>query len=181
MRLRPILMMVVVLVALGMYVYLANRPGPAPPTAPRPYIWSLESVDLKRVAISLPSVNKRLAWIRREDHNWSFDAPDGPQVNVKRWGGGVPLLLSRPGAERRIADQATDEQLTAYGLNEPGMTIGLTLKNGHSFKIEVGDRTPDGQAYYIRLANARDIYTVHHTWRDVLERLVLEPPYPTPE
>lgn len=173
--------MAVVLVALGIYVYLSSRPEPALPVAPPPYIWSIEIEDLVRLAITLPSVGKSLAWVQREDRNWYFDTPDGPQVNTKRWGGGVPLLLRRPGADRRIADHATDEQLSVYGLNDPDMTIGLTLKNGHTLTIEVGDRTPDSQAYYLRLADAQDIYTIHYTWRDVFERLVLEPPYPGSE
>jgi hypothetical protein len=32
-----------------------------------------------------------------------------PKVNMKRWGGGIPLLLSGPGAERLITSEATDK------------------------------------------------------------------------
>lgn len=39
MRRRPIVLMAVVLVALGIYVYLSSRPEPAPLTPPRPSIW----------------------------------------------------------------------------------------------------------------------------------------------
>ncbi len=181
MRFRPILAMTVILMALGMYVYLSSRPEQAPPAAPRLPMWSVETDDLKRVSISLPSVGKSLAWVKHEDHNWYFDIPEGSPVNTKRWGGGVPLLLSAPEAERRIAEHATGAQLVAYGLNVPSITMSLTLVTGRTIQIEVGDRTPDGQAYYIRLAEAREVYAVHHTWYHVLERLVLEPPYPESE
>ncbi len=177
-RHHPILLMLVILGALGISVYLSSRPKLAPPTPPRPYIWSIEIEDLVRLAIALPSLGKQLAWVQGEDRNWYFDTPDGPQVNMKRWGGGVPLLLKRPVAERHIADQATDERLAVYGLTAPNMTIGLTLKNGNTLTIAVGDRTPDRQAYYLRLAGAPDIYTIHYTWHSVFERLVLDPPYP---
>ena len=97
---------------------------------------------------------------------------------MKRWGGGIPLLLSGPGAERIIADNATDEQLEMYGLVDPKMRIDLTLENEDNINIEVGDSILTGQARYVKLIDSGDVYTVHYTWYEVLERLVLEPPYP---
>ena len=36
---------------------------------------------------------KREAWIKRKDRYWYFDKPNGPKVNMKRWGYGIPLLF----------------------------------------------------------------------------------------
>ena len=46
---------------------------------------------------------------------------DGPQVDNQRWGGGIPLLLSGPGANRLILQNATDAQLADYGFNTPNL------------------------------------------------------------
>ncbi len=100
---------------------------------------------------------------------------------VKRWGGGISLLLSGPGAELLIADNASEKQLGIFGLIEPRMKIDLTLENSKTIQIDVGDSTPDAQGFYVRLRHAKVIYTVHETWYHILERLVLEPPYPDPE
>ena len=180
MKLRTILIMVVVLVALG-GLYISSRPKPAPPKEPRPFVWKVEMDKLKTIAISLPHAGKSEAWVKHEDRYWYFDEPDGPKVNMKRWGGGIPLLLSGPAANRHITENATDEQLSIYGLDDPQMRIQLTLENEDSINIEVGERTPDHQAYYIKLRNSRDLYTVDYTWYNVLERLVLAPPIPVPE
>ena len=59
--------------------------------------------------------------------------------------------------------------------------IELTLENEDIINIQVGDSTPDRQGYYIKLQPSRDVYTVDYTWFDVVERLVLDPPYPVPE
>jgi len=168
-------------VALGVVFFISSLPNPEPQPEPRPFVWSVEMDDLKRMAISLPSAGKSEAWVKHEDKYWYFDKPEGPKVNMKRWGGGIPLLLSGPGAERLIADDATDEQLEIYGLKDPKMKMNLVLENEDTIDIEVGDRTLDGQAYYIKLLHSRAVYTVDFTWYDVLERLVLEPPYPEPE
>jgi hypothetical protein len=61
------------------------------------------------------------------------------------------------------------------------MKIELALESGDNINIELGDSNPDGQGYYIKLADSRSVYTVDFTWFNVLERLVLDPPYPEPE
>jgi len=181
-RLRTILIMVAILITLGAaFYFFSSRPDPTPPAQPRPSVWQVEMDELKTISISLPRAGKTESWVKHEDRYWYFDEPDGPEVNTKRWGGGIPLLLSGPKANRLIAENDTDERMMVYGLADPQMRIQLSLENGESIDIEVGDVTPDGGAYYIRLSDSRDVYTVDHTWYRVLERLVLEPPYPEPE
>ena len=136
-------------------------------------------MELRRIDISLPKQGMSQAWIMHEDRYFYFDEPRGPKVDTVRWGGGIPLLLSGPVATRLIAEQATAQQLELYGLDKPIMQIDLTLDNGDHIRTEIGDSTPNGQGYYIRRADL--IYAVDYTWFDVLERLVLDPPYPNAE
>jgi len=117
----------------------------------------------------------------KDDRYFYFDYPEGPRVDMNRWGGGIPLLLSGPGADRRIAKDATEKKLDEFGFTEPQMEIALTLENGDVINIAVGDSTPDGSTYYVKLVNSNNVYTVDSTWYGVFEDLVLNPPYPTPE
>lgn len=175
-----IVAMVGILAALAIAYSVSRRSEPAPRPEPRPFLWSVEMDELKRMVISLPPEGKGETWVKREDKYWYFDRPGGPRVDMQRWGGGVPLLLSGPRADRPIADSATDERLRIYGFRAPAMRIELTLENNDTINAEVGDRTPDGRAYYVKLLSSRDVYAVDHTWVEVLERLVREPPYPEP-
>jgi hypothetical protein len=175
---RVILVMLAVVIALAAVLYFTSRPKPQPVEEPRPFVWSVDMEELKTMAISLPHEGKREAWVKHQDQYWYFDKPGGPMVDMKRWGGGVPLLLSGPGANRRITEKVTDAQLEAYGLDDSRMRIRLTLENGQAIDIDVGDPTPDGRACYVRLKDAGEVYTVDASWYDVLEHLVLVPPYP---
>jgi hypothetical protein len=177
-RIRTIIILAVVLVVLGAVFYLTSRPSPQPVAEPRPYVWRVEMEDLATMAISLPHDGKHKAWVQHEDKYWYFDEPDGPRVDMNRWGGGIPLILSGPAANRRIAEKADDDTLRLYGLADPRMRIRLGLKDETGLSIDVGDQTPDGLAFYVMLTDVRDVYTVDATWYGVLERLVLEPPYP---
>jgi hypothetical protein len=179
--LRAVLVMLAVVVVLGAVLYVTTRPRAAPPpVVTRPYVWLVDMLELARMSISLPPRGLSETWVKHTDQYWYFDKPQGQKVNMKRWGGGIPLILSGPASNRRIVAGATDEQLSLYGLANPRMRIALTLKAGQTINILVGDATPDQQAYYIKLADSGEVFTVDATWYAVLERLVLDPPYPVP-
>ena len=181
MKLKSIMVLVVMLAFSGILYYFTSQTEPPPPTKPRPFVWDVDMEELAKMAISLPAQGKREAWVKHKDRYWYFDQPEGQKVNMKRWGGGIPLLLSGPGAERLIVDNASEKQLEIFGLIEPRMKIDLTLENRKTIQIDVGDSTPDVQGFYVKLRQSKVIYTVHESWYHVLERLVLEPPYPDSE
>jgi len=145
------------------------------------YVWLFEMEELQHIQIDLPNVDKTEKFLKQEDRQWYFDDPPGPKVDPDRWGGGIPLILSGPGAERPIAKDADDEQLAVFGFTQPILTMTLTKDDGEIYKIEVGDAVPDGHAHYVRLADSTSVYIVDASWYEVLERLVLEPPYPPEE
>ncbi len=181
MRLRNILILLVVLLALGGYFYFSSRPEPAPPPEPQLYVWLIDMEEIQYIEIRLPGEGKSQAFIQEEDRTWHFDDPQRSAVDMQRWGGGIPLLLSGPGTNRVIAENATDEQLAKFGLRQPQMEVALTLEDSSRLNISVGDSTPDGKNYYVKAPGSNDVALVDYTWFEVLERLVKEPPYPPPE
>lgn len=177
-NLRSLLLLTAAAAGLAVALYYTSRPKPQPRPEPRPFVWGFDMMELVRMEIELPRVGMRERWKRGEDRQWYFDDEQELPVNGDRWGGGIALLVSGPGANRRIAEEATDEQLERFGLTEPQMTLGLTLTDGEFVKVIVGDATPDGRSYYIKELTDRGVYTVDFTWYGVLERLVTDPPYP---
>jgi hypothetical protein len=180
MKLRTIAVMAAVLVVLGVVFYFFGRtPEAKPSPEPQPFVWSFDFTRLKRIAIKLPRTGKGEAWVKHADSFWYFDRPDGPRVDQKRWGGGIPLILSGPGADRLIASNATAGKLAIYGLADPRMIIDITTDSGETLQVAVGDQRPDLGAYYVAAVGSNTVYSVDYTWYDVLERLVLDPPYPS--
>ncbi len=177
MRLRTILILLVILLALGGYFYFTNRPEPPPKPETQLFVWLIEMEEIEHIEIRLPHEDKSQAFIKEEDRSWHFDDPQRSSVDMERWGGGIPLLLSGPGAKRVIAENATQEKLAEFGLTQPQMEIILTLEDGYILNITVGDRTPDGTAFYVKAPGSNDVALVDYTWYEVIERLVKEPPY----
>jgi len=132
MRLRLIVIMAAVFVALGVLFVIAARPRPVQQAESRPIVWSVEMQELEAIAISLPRDGKSEAWVKHADKYWYFDRPGGPKVDMNRWGGGIPLILSGPAAERHITAESTAEQLEEYGLADPRMRILRSVPRAES-------------------------------------------------
>lgn len=180
MRLRNILILLAVLLITGGYFYFSSVPKPVVPPEPRPYVWLIEMDDIQHITIELPREDKSQSFIKISEGDkfpWFFDDPEKSDVDQKRWGGGIPLLLSGPGAERVISVNTTEEKLAEFGLLEPQMRINLDLENGDSMTIKVGDETPNGSNHYVQAPDSNDVALVDNTWFAVLRRLVTEPPY----
>ena len=135
---------------------------------------------IERIELRLPREGGSQAFIkitRGDQFPWFFDDPKRSRVDIDRWGGGIPLLLSGPGTARIISEHTTEEKLAELGLIKPQMEITLTLEKGKALSIKVGDRTPDGHAYYVQSPYSTEVALVDYTWFNVLKRLVKEPPY----
>jgi len=180
-RIRNILILFAILLALGGYFYFSKTPELPPKVEPRVFLWNIEMGEMQHIKIRLPREDKSVAFVKISQENkfpWYFDDPQRSEVDVARWG--IEFLLTGPGAERVIAKNATEEKLTEFGLTQPQMEITLTLEDGDILNITVGDRTPDGINYYVQAPDSNDVALVDYTWYEVLERLVKEPPYAPP-
>jgi hypothetical protein len=176
-RVRNILILLAVLLVLGGVYFVVSRPEPEEPTQPTVYVWDVDEADIQHIVISLPRQDLSQAFIKISEGAWYFDDQQKTPVYSFRWGG-IPLLLSGPGADRVIIkENATAEELDRYGLAEPSMIITLTLADESTMIINVGDSTPDGYNYYVKAPNSNAVALVDYTWYDVLSGLVLDPPY----
>ncbi len=182
MKTKNILILVALLAVLGGAFYIVARPKPAPAQQPKDYVWLIEQEDIARITMTLPRetppLSESFISISQGDKfPWFFDDPQRSPVDAARWGGGIPLLLSGPGADRVVAQSATAEQLSMFGFDKPAMDIQLEMKDGKTMHIEVGDRTPDGNNFYVKAPSTNAVATVDYTWYQVLEKIIRDPPY----
>ena len=181
MKLRLLVILGVVVAGLAVVFVLTSGRDETEDKNARPVMWSFDLRDLHRVEIALPYEELAEAWYQT-DRVWYFDRPGPPLVDMDRWGGGVPYLLSGPGANRLITDEVPPEDLEIFGLLAPRMTIHMEHGGEHGggpgvIDLAIGDETPDTFSFYIQLVGTRKVYTVDRSWYEIMERLVAEPPY----
>jgi hypothetical protein len=161
----------------GGYFYITSLPIPAPKDEPQLFVWLVEINDIKHINIQLPRSSEGQAFIKEADRTWHFDDPQHTPVDMQRWGGGIPLLLSGPGADRVLYQETSEEKLAEFGLSDPLMEITLTLENDEIMVIKVGDNTPNTTNHYVQVPNSTAVALVDYTWYDVISSLVTDPPY----
>ena len=188
MKLKAILILVAILAVAGTTYYFVTRPKAATQPDAKHFVWNFDMDELQSVTFTLPKAgNDGLteSFVKHPDNQeFYFDVVNGPEVDNQRWGGGIPILLSGPEANRLILQSANEAQLQQYGLDPAikplNMDIKLTILVGGApvgYEVYVGDSNPDSSYYYVRLAGNTDVYTVDKSWYDVLADIITNPPY----
>jgi hypothetical protein len=182
-KIRNILILLVVLAVAGGVYYVFGRPETLSDTKTQEFVWLIEADDIMQVEFRLPheNISQKFIKIPQDDQfPWFFDDANHTPVDAVRWSGGIPLLLSGPAADRKVAENATQTQLASFGLDQPLMKIILQLTDKTILNIDVGDLTPDGKRSYVRAPNSNIVATVDASWYELLAGLVKNPPYGMP-
>lgn len=174
MNVRVSLVLVVLLALVGGYVLLYELRKPPSAQEGSPWVYGVDERDLQTIAINYQG--QEMAFARGTDGGWLFANTTTP-VNMDRWGG-ITLLLSGPRSSRELASRIDDP--AKYGLAEPQTVVTMALVGGRSRQVLLGDLTPDGQNQYARVAESERLFLISSSWGEVMNRLVTEPPYPTP-
>lgn len=182
MRLRPYrgtLLLLLVLAALGAFVYFYEARGPAEAQngEQEAQVWSVAEEDIK--GIELRDGEKSVSLARDADGAWQVVAPE--QQPADEWA--VTTLLWRIAhlnADRIVDDKIEDP--AAYGLDTPRLELRLTLADGSQAVMYLGSENPRATGSYARREGADTLYLVNASLVSDLRKLVAEPPkaLPTP-
>ena len=176
MKFRGLLIAVVVLAALGGFLYWSQKHPDAlqPKSAASPLMPTL--VHATQNTMTAVTLQKRgaapIVLASDPSGKWSITAPIAAPANH----GSVTRLLgalSDLRADSIIEDHATD--LTRYGLADPSVTVDVTAKGSQPQKLLVGDSTPTSNGVYAMVAGDAHVYTiptfVNETFNEPVDKL----------
>jgi len=176
MKFRGLLIAVVVLAALGGFLYWSQKHPDAlqPKSAASPLMPTL--VHATQNTMTAVTLQKRgaapIVLASDPSGKWSITAPIAAPANH----GSVTRLLgalSDLRADSIIEDHATD--LTRYGLADPSVTVDVTAKGSQPQKLLVGDSTPTSNGVYAMVAGDTHVYTiptfVNETFNEPVDKL----------
>lgn len=139
-----------------------------------PFFYTLAPDDIRHITINT-DIGETDFTLQPDQRVWYFDDPEGIPVSHDRFGG-MTFLLGGPKIQRVLQDDVEDEAL--FGLENPDLVVDLTLRDGSSIAMELGDITPDGNGQYARMIGFPQMVLVDSSWGEVISRLVSEPPFP---
>ena len=169
---------IILAILAGVY-FILTLPRQSPKVTPKIYLWEIDPNSIFRVKVILPRQGKGKSFIKDRAGKWYFENKTRIPVDNNRWGGGIPLLLGGPSADRIVMEEVTEVQLKEYGLSKPRMSITIDYDKDRSITVIIGNPTPNNKAFYILAPGSNSVAIVDHSWYDVFARLVTDPPYKT--
>jgi len=161
----------------GVVYVVSQQPTPqeAADKAAHPQILNFQTVDASRLVISDGSKTTEL---RRDGTVWNLVKPIQTPADATRVDGWLDQLSTL--TADRVIEGSSD--LGQYGLAPPKLNVDVTLKDGKSARLVLGDKTPDGVDYYAQVPDQKAVYLVSAPLGDDLKSALTNPPkaQPTP-
>jgi hypothetical protein len=177
---RNLLILLVVLAVLGGYVYFAEvrqDKSPAEETSTeQSSLWTMSAEDVIRLEIEQPvtAAAVRLTYYG-EEVGWQCSEPPLEATDQDR----VQQIVSQLADIRanRVLSE-TNEPLSVFGLAAPGYVIRIMPLDEDEIVLCIGDKNPQGTAYYAQIEGQQPIYLLPTDALDQAIGLLTSPPVP---
>ena len=176
--LRSTLVLLVVAIGLGAYIYFVERHRAPASEAAAEQLFSFEEEDI--AALQLSGTSGTVTELRRVDGTWRVIAPieaDADETSVSS----VTSSLTSLEIGRVLDEGPVD--LEPFGLADPVLDVGFSLIEGDSNEhLLIGEQTPTGADRYAKLAGADRVFliaghlntTFDKTTFDLRDKAILE-------
>ena len=178
--LRSTAVLLVVALGLAAYIYFVESgrpPGGTP--EPRETVFDFESDDITRLSVTAESGERTV--LEKTDDRWQLVEPFAGAVAVTEV---VALASSLTTLEiqRVVAEPEEAPDLTAFGLAEPRIEVGVTTTTGTDARLQIGERTPTGGDLYATVAGSNRVFlisgyldgTFNRTTFDLRDKTILD-------
>src|SRR5713101_5939494 len=159
--------LLVLLALVGGFAYFYGGPTPTPPQAKPPFVYSINLDDIVRMEVTHSGQKVDLKW-DEDQKKWLYTDPSKGDVDQGRVNG-IRLLLSGPGS-KRVLFKGDASDLSQFGLDDPQTVAIVQLKDGSLHSVLIGDMTPNGENYYIKNQDDKQVFLVDFTWGNEIAR-----------
>jgi hypothetical protein len=170
MKFARVLIAAAVLAALGGVLYWSNRSElakagkPDPKAAPK--ILELKEPDIKQIEIR--HRDGEMTVVKKSDAGkWSIAAPQ-PLAADQSAVGAITSAVSSLSSDRMIDENASN--LPSYGLDPPRIGITLTMADGKTHVLRIGEDTPVEGGTYAMLDGDKRLFTIASFSKTALDK-----------
>lgn len=174
---RTTLILLAILVVVGGAVYWQDiRPGPKKEEPKATQVFDIKPEDISFVKVDYEGKSTEL---RKEgDSKWKLTEPQEAEADYW-YVEGLVSRLGRLNANRALTETTGD--IAVYGLNQPAVVASIgTTDTTKIDRLVVGDKSPDGSAYYAKREGSDTIYLVSTSLISDVIKVVTNPPKATP-
>ena len=178
--LRSTVVLLAVALGLGAYIYFveSDRPPGGTPEA-RETVFDFESDDIIRLSVTAESGDRTV--IEKANDRWRLVEPFAGAVDVTEVVA-VSSSLATLEIQRTVTEPEDAPDLTAFGLAEPRIEIGVTTTTGTDTRLVIGERTPTGDDLYATITGSNRVFlisgyldgTFNRTTFDLRDKTILD-------
>ncbi len=111
---------------------------------------------------------------RDEEGNWRLTAPEEKEADQPR----VKRIVESLATSRATRTLGPVDDWDTFGLAQPALTVTLTLQDGTTKQLFVGDRSPNKAAFYVRRPGEDKVHLMPTGVGNDLKEMVEKPPFP---
>lgn len=170
MKFRGLSIAAIVLAALGGGLWWSNKQKAAEAAKPAASSTSPKIVDLKQDDIAKIEIQRKGAEdtvLKKAGGGWKITAPkaygaDQDTVNS------ILTALSPLTSDHLVEEKASN--LATFGLNDPSATVTVTMKDGKTHRVLLGDDVPTGGGTYAAVPGDPRVFTIATYTKDSFEK-----------
>jgi hypothetical protein len=166
----------VIAVVMAGLIFLRPSVGNDETANENPWFYLVDDTKVDRIAVDY--FGQQETFVRDETRTWHVGSLEGPAVGPDFQG--TPFLAAGARSPRIIAEEASEEELALYGLDDPKIKMEVHLEDGIEYLVLLGNLTPDRINNYAQVEGYPGVYLVDRTWGEHMAKLVTDTPLPTP-
>ncbi|WP_157950215.1 DUF4340 domain-containing protein [Vallitalea okinawensis] len=113
--------------------------------------------------IALKNNNGEFDFVKVDENEWSITGYEDYEMKTYLVSNFESMFTSLR-ADRLIEEIGDETDLSKYGLADPFATIKATLVDGTAKTLSIGNKTPEGYAYYAMMEEDPTVYTVSNNY-----------------
>jgi hypothetical protein len=158
MRFRGTLVLLVVCLLLGCYVYFYEIKGGEQRQKAKEaenQVWKFEAASIQQ--IDLVSQGQQITAVRRNDKDWGLTLPralDADSDELNRLANSAANIRRENVVEPNAAD------LSKFGLSPARSSLKVKTKDGKEYRIEFGNNNPTGSSSYAAIPGKKEVFLV---------------------
>lgn len=156
---RSTLVLFLVLVTLGAYIFFVERkrePAPDGEGEPKKKVFSVEAGKIEELQVKAAGGDQTT--LRKSGERWALVAPVSAEADEGEVSGITSTLASLE--QQRVIDEKPAD-LAPYGLDAPRIAVGFRAAGDKAIKrLLLGSKTPTGGDMYAKLEDAAAVFLV---------------------
>jgi len=172
MRFKSTLILFIVFLGLGSYVYLAEYRGRderEKKEQAAKKVFQIEEKDVKEITLIYP--DRTIAAVKKGEKQWEMTSPAGVEADPDEWD---RLASNIAGVEKESTVASENADLAQFGLDKPSVTVRAKLADGRDIGLLFGAENPKKTFNYVKLDSSSEVFLSPSSWSGFFKKSVAD-------